>query len=118
MFGITTFSQSPFSSLGSSVHSGVASILGIGTLVVITSGQLVYGIGSISGTGTLTGIGGFTAIGEADINGIATVTGSSKAVWSGNASISSTATIVANGHIQGDNWTDVPVGSNIWLRIG
>jgi hypothetical protein len=118
MFGINTFSESPFGSLGSSVHRGVASISGIGTLVVTTAGQLVYGIGSISGTGTLTGIGGFTAIGEADINGIATVTGSSKAVWSGNASISPTATIVADGHIQGDNWTDVPVGSNIWLRIG
>ena len=118
MFGISAYSAAPYSSIAGSIKFGIAPITSSATVTVTTSGQLVYGIGVISGTGTLTGIGGFTAVGEAGINGIATVTSSSKAVWSGNASISSTATIVANGHIQGDNWTDVPVGSNIWLRIG
>ena len=72
MFGINTFSQSPFSTLGSSVHSGVASISGTGTLVVITSGQLVYGTASILGTGTLVAISaGQIVVGNASINGTA-----------------------------------------------
>ena len=38
--------------------------------------------------------------------------------FAGDASISATGTVIANGHIQGDNWTIVPVTSNTWKRIG
>ena len=57
-------------------------------------------------------------INNGSITGSATLTGSSVVTYSGDASISATGTVIANGHIQGDNWTIVPVTPNTWKRIG
>ena len=52
MFGISTYSEVPFSSLASSTFSGIAAINGTATVTVLTAGQFVYGTGSVNGTAT------------------------------------------------------------------
>ena len=53
MFGISTYSEVPFSSLASSTFNGIAAINGTATVTVLTAGQFVYGTGSVNGTATL-----------------------------------------------------------------
>ena len=118
MFGISAFSESPFSSLASSTHSGIASIGGTATITVHVNDSLVFGVANISGLANLEALGGFTAEAIVYINATATVTASAKAVFSGDAAISGTGAVTAIGSIQGNNWTVVPVGTNTWLRIG
>ncbi len=117
MFGITAFSEDTYSSLANT-FSGVASITGSATVTATSYGQFVYGRGVISGTGNLVAIGGFTATGEASITGTADLHANTSVTYSASSAISGTGDLIADGHIQGNNWTDVPVCSNIWLRIG
>jgi len=72
MFGISAFSQSPYSSLAGGTLLGVAVIAATATVTVVTVGTPVFGTAGISGTGT------FTAV-------------SSGQIISGNGSISGTA---------------------------
>jgi len=118
MFGISAYSEAPYSSLASGVRAGVASITGSATVTATSYGQFIYGKGVISGTGNFTALGGFTAEASASITTFSHVTANGIVIWSGDASISATATIVADGHIQGNNWTVMPVTSNTWNRIG
>ena len=78
----------------------------------------MLGEADISSTSSLTALGGYTISATPSISGIASVSVASGVIFSADAPISSTVNLTASGHIQGDNWTDVPVGSNIWLRIG
>jgi uncharacterized oligopeptide transporter (OPT) family protein len=118
MFGITTFSQSPFSTLGSGLRSGVASITAAATVVVTTSGLFVYGTATILGTSTLGILAGLVSSGTASVSGITTLSALGGVTYLATGAISGTGNLTADGHIQGNNWVDVPVGSNIWLRIG
>lgn len=118
MFGISAFSESPFSSLASSAFSGIASISGTATMTVHVVDSLVFGVANISGLANLQALGGFTAEVIVNINATAIVTAAAKSVFSGDASISGTGSVTAIGRIQGNNWTVVPVGTNTWLRIG
>jgi hypothetical protein len=97
---------------------GSAAITGNATVVAISAGQLVYGTANIDGTATLSADGNFVATGYASVNGLATVDVQTSVTYSAHASVSGTGNLIADGHIQGNNWTDVPVGTNIWLRIG
>ena len=53
MFGISTFSEVPYSSLASSTFNGIAAINGSANVTVLTEGQFVHGTGSINGTANL-----------------------------------------------------------------
>jgi hypothetical protein len=138
MFGISAFSESPYSSLagktligsgsisatatlttdGFRIRLGDASVNGQATVSVEASSSTVTGNASISGIANLQAIGGFIVDSSGSINGFATLTADANAILAGNASISATATVIADGHIQGNNWTVVPVTLNTWKRIG
>ena len=51
---------------------------------------------------------------NAEILGVATLSVNGGIIRSANAVFSSTAILAADGHIQGNNWTTVPFGTNTW----
>mgnify|MGYP005826120455 FL=1 len=66
----------------------------------------------------MTVLAGLVQSANASILSTATLTASSGVTYSAVGAISSTGNLTAKGNIQGDNWTVVPITSNIWLRIG
>jgi len=70
MFGISTFSQSPYSTLGTITKTGAAQIEGIGTVTASALRERTSAA-SISATATLTADGLRITFGDASISGVA-----------------------------------------------
>jgi hypothetical protein len=138
MFGISAFSQSPYSALGTITKTGVAYISATATLTVALSGSIIYADASISSTATLTAdglrtrlgntsitgtatvsaLGGFTALGSASVEGLATLElPSITVIRQADASINGLGTVTALGTILGEEWTDVPIEENTWSEV-
>lgn len=58
--------------------------------------------------------GNYTANASSSINGIALTSVSASGIYAGLVSVSGIATATAIGRFLGENWTDVPIGSNTW----
>ena len=114
MFGLSAFSQVPFSSLAGTVKLAIASITCNAVMEVNIEG-IVQGVVNIVTSTTVSALGNMVFSGNSSITALATVTVSAVAVYSAIISITNTATITADGYKQGEEWTEVTAGSNTWL---
>ena len=114
MFGLSAFSQVPFSSLVGTVKLAIASITCNAVMEVNIEGT-VDGIVHIVTSTTVSALSNMVFSGKSSITALATVAVSAVAVYSAIISISNTATITAEGYKQGEEWTEVTAGSNTWL---
>ena len=114
MFGLSAFSQVPFSSLAGTVKLAIASITCNAQMEVNIEG-IVQGVVNIVTSTTVSALGNMVFSGNSSITALATVTVSAVAVYSAIISITNTATITADGYKQGEEWTEVTAGSNTWL---
>jgi hypothetical protein len=101
MFGLSTFSQAPYASLGSVTNSGVASINGFATLIAI-GGLDIFASASITGLGTVTvndvvvkDAGTASIFGNATVSAIANY----EVVASGSILTNATVFVVTNGQL-------------------
>ncbi len=114
MFGLSAFSQVPFSSLAGEIKLAIASITCNAQMEVNIEG-IVQGVVNIVTSTTVSALGNLVLSGKSSITALATVTVSARAVYSAIISITNTATITADGYKQGEEWTEVTAGSNTWL---
>ena len=114
MFGLSAFSEVPFSSLVGTVKLAIASITCNAQMEVNIEG-IVQGVVNIVTSTTVSALGNLVLSGNSSITALATVTVSAVAVYSAIISITNTATITADGYKQGEEWTEVTAGSNTWL---
>ena len=93
MFGFSSFSQVPYSTLSGITHEGTASIDGIATLTAL-GGIEIIGDASITGLASVTALGGVIVdAGNARINGVATIIADASRLRTSSASMSATATV-------------------------
>jgi hypothetical protein len=104
------------SALGGLLNSGQASITANGT-VTANGGLLYSGQASVNGTATVTADGFYIADGVAAISAFADVTALGGVIIIGAAGITANGTIIANGVIQGDNWSPVSAGAETWTPV-
>jgi len=114
MFGLSAFSQVPFSSLVGEIKLAIASITCNAQMEVNIEG-IVQGVVNIVTSTTVSALGNLVLSGKSSITALATVTISARAVYSAIIFITNTATITAEGYKQGEEWTEVTAGSNTWL---
>ena len=114
MFGLSAFSQVPFSSLVGEIKLAIASITCNAQMEVNIEG-IVQGVVNIVTSTTVSALSNMVFSGNSSITALATVTVSAVAVYSAIISITNTATITADGYKQGEEWTEVTAGSNTWL---
>ena len=117
MFGISAFSQVPFSSLVGEIKLAIASITCNAQMEVNIEGT-VDGIVHIVTSTTVSALGNLVLSGNSSITALATVAVSAVAVYSAIISITNTGTVTAKGYKQGEEWTTVSAGSNTWSQIG
>ena len=75
------------------------------------------GRGDVEGVAISTVQGNYTANANGSINGISLTTVSASGIYAGLASVSGIATATATGRFPGENWNDVPIGSNAWNDV-
>lgn len=73
-------------------------------------------IASIFSDATVTALGGMSFSGFADITAEATLYCYPNAIWSGNGVINGNGAMSAIGYIYGEEWNNLPAGTNTWLR--
>ena len=117
MFGLSAFSQVPFSSLAGTVKLAIASITCNAVMEVNIEGTVDAIVHIVTST-TVSALGNMVFSGNSSISALATVVVSGVAVYSGIASINATGTVTADGYKQGEEWTTSTAGSNTWLQIG
>ena len=117
MFGLSAFSQVPFSSLAGEIKLAIASITCNAQMEVNIEGT-VDGIVHIVTSTTVSALGNMVFSGNSSITALATVTVSAVAVYSAIISITNTATVTAKGYKQGEEWTTVSAGTDTWLQQG
>ena len=117
MFGISAFSQVPFSSLVGEIKLAIASITCNAQMEVNIEGT-VDGIVHIVTSTTVSALGNLVLSGNSSITALATVAVSAVAVYGAIISITNTGTVTAKGYKQGEEWTEVTAGSNTWSQIG
>ena len=117
MFGISAFSQVPFSSLAGEIKLAIASITCNAHMEVNIEGT-VDGIVHIVTSTTVSALSNLILSGNSSITALATVTVSAGIVYSAIISISNTATVTAKGYKQGEEWTTISPSSDTWLRQG
>ena len=102
MFGISSFSAAPFSTLDSTTHSAIASIDGIATVVAI-GGKDIFGAGAITGLRTVVcDARAVSDLGTAFITGSAFVVGTATGtvlIGSGSMSTVCTVLVVTSGSL-------------------
>tara|TARA_R110000796_G_scaffold196556_3_gene312951 strand:- start:616 stop:1095 length:480 start_codon:yes stop_codon:yes gene_type:complete len=138
MYGFSAFSQSPYSTLGGPVvKTGAAQIEGTGTVtasalrertaiasinaiatLTANANYVAFGSGDIIGRATLTvTLSGSIIDAEGSIIGIATLSADGEVTITSIASITGVGTVIAKGYLLGEEWTDVPVETNIWSTV-
>jgi len=117
MFGISAFSQVPFSSLAGEIKLAIASITCNAQMEVNIEGT-VDGIVHIVTSTTVSALGNLVLSGNSSITALATVAVSAVAVYSAIISITNTGTVTAKGYKQGEEWTTVSEGTDTWLQQG
>lgn len=117
MFGLSAFSEVPFSSLVGTVKLAIASITCNGFMEVNIEG-VVQGVVNIVTSTTVSALGNLVLSGNASITALATVAVSGVAVYSAIIAISGTSTVTAKGFKQGEEWTAVTPSTDTWTRIG
>ena len=117
MFGLSAFSQVPFSSLAGEIKLAIASITCNAQMEVNIEG-IVQGVVNIVTSTTVSALSNMVFSGNSSITALATVTVSAAAVYSAIISISNTATVTAKGFKQGEEWTTVSAGTDTWLQQG
>ena len=117
MFGLSAFSQVPFSSLVGEIKLAIASITCNAQMEVNIEGT-VDGIVHIVTSTTVSALSNMVFSGNSSITALATVTVSAAAVYSAIISISNAATVTTKGFKQGEEWTTVSAGTDTWLQQG
>ena len=117
MFGLSAFSQVPFSSLVGEIKLAIASITCNAQMEVNIEGT-VDGIVHIVTSTTVSALGNLVFSGKSSITALATVAVSARAVYSAIISITNTGTVTAKGFKQGEEWTTVSPGTDTWLQQG
>jgi len=117
MFGISAFSQVPFSSLVGEIKLAIASITCNAQMTVDVE-ETVNGIVNIVTSTTVSALGNLILNGNSSITALATVTVSAGIVYGVIISISNAATVTAKGFKQGEEWTTVSAGTDTWLQQG
>ena len=140
MFGISSYSESPFASLGqttgandvfgSAAVNGTAFVTADGTRILFFAGsingtatvsssaiRIRLGDASINGTAEVDANGGVINNGVAAIDGITTFVCLPNAVWAGNSQISGNAIILVDGRIIGDEWGITTEDVNTWTPV-
>jgi len=117
MFGISAFSQVPFSSLAGEIKLAIASIT-CNAVVEVNIEGTVDGIVHIVTSTTVSALGNLVLSGNSSITALATVAVSAVAVYGAIISITNTGTVTAKGYKQGEEWTTVSAGTDTWLQQG
>ena len=117
MFGLSAFSQVPFSSLAGEIKLAIASITCNAQMEVNIEGT-VDGIVHIVTSTTVSALSNMVFSGNSSITALATVTVSAAAIYSVIISITNTGTVTAKGYKQGEEWTTVSAGTDTWLQQG
>jgi hypothetical protein len=117
MFGISAFSQVPFSSLVGEIKLAIASITCNAQMEVNIEGT-VDGIVHIVTSTTVSALGNLVFSGNSSITALATVAVSAATIYSAIISITNTSTVTAKGFKQGEEWTTVSAGTDTWLQQG
>ena len=117
MFGISAFSQVPFSSLAGEIKLAIASIT-CNAVVEVNIEGTVDGIVHIVTSTTVSALGNLVLSGNSSITALATVAVSAVAVYGAIISITNTGTVTAKGFKQGEEWTTVSAGTDTWLQQG
>ena len=117
MFGISAFSQVPFSSLVGEIKLAIASITCNAVMEVNIEGT-VDGIVHIVTSTTVSALGNLVFSGNSSITALATVAVSAATIYSAIISITNTSTVTAKGFKQGEEWTTVSAGTDTWLQQG
>ena len=117
MFGISAFSQVPFSSLVGEIQLAIASITCNAVMQVSVEGT-VEGVVNIVTSTTVSALSNMVFSGNSSITALATVTVSAGILYSVIISISNAATVTAKGYNQGEEWTTVSAGTDTWLQQG
>ena len=110
--------------------SGTASLYALGGIEVYGDANIsASAIINVNGTNILTGIADINALADVsclaieEFGGFASIYAEGSlfttpyVIYSNNGSIVATAILNADGHIQGDNWTPVPVDTNTWSDV-
>ena len=117
MFGISAFSQVPFSSLAGTVKLAVASIT-CNAVMEVNIENVVQGVVNIVTSTTVAALGNLVLSGKSSITALATVAVSARVIYSVIISITNTSTVTAKGFKQGEEWTTVSPGTDTWLQQG
>ena len=117
MFGLSAFSQVPFSSLVGEIKLAIASITCNAQMEVNIEGT-VDGIVHIVTSTTVSALSNMVFSGNSSITALATVAVSAGVVYSVIISITNAATVTAKGYKQGEEWTTVSAGTDTWLQQG
>lgn len=117
MFGLNSFSKSPFSAISVSEIIS-ANIVCSAQVTVNTVVDVFNNIANITATAVVSAIADLTLGGISSINCIATVTAKANAIFSSSALINETTTITVIGFKQGEEWTTVAQGTDTWLQQG
>jgi hypothetical protein len=117
MFGISAFSQVPFSSLVGEIKLAIASITCNAVMQVSVEGT-VEGVVNIVTSTTVSALSNMVFSGNSSITALATVTVSAGIVYGVIISITNEATVTAKGYNQGEEWTTVSAGTDTWLQQG
>ncbi len=113
MFGISAFAQTPYSSLASTTHFGVANVNGIAT-VTCDMFSTIYASCAITASGLVAAAGILTKLGIANVNGSGVFTGSGFRIFLVSPAVSVTTTVTAKGYRLGEEWTTSTAGTGIW----
>ena len=116
MFGISAFAQTPYSSLASTTHFGVANVNGIVT-VTCDMFSTIFASCAITASALVIAAGILTKLGIANVNGTALFTGSAFMVFNVSPTISASGTVTAKGYRLGEEWTTSTAGTETWTTI-
>ena len=113
MFGISSFSQAPFSSLASTTHFGVGSVNAVAS-VTCDMFSTIFASCAITASGLVVASGILTKLGIAKVNGSGVFTGSGFRIFLVSPVVSASATVTAKGYRLGEEWTTSTAGTETW----
>ena len=113
MFGISAFAQTPYSSLASTTHFGVANVNGV-VSVTCDMFSTIFASCAITVSGLVAASGILTKLGIANVNGSGVFTGSGFRIFLVSPAVSVTTTVTAKGYRLGEEWTTSTAGTETW----
>ena len=113
MFGISAFAQTPYSSLASTTHFGVANVNAVAS-VTCDMFSTIFASCAITASGLVAAAGVLTKLGIANVDGSGVFTGSGFRIFNVSPAVSVTTTVTAKGYRLGEEWTTSTTGTGIW----